>query len=165
MEAAYPIRSDETKGEGSKPGTFGSQQIEFDIIHVCRKRLEDPEPISWARLRRRIMDDVRQLQDILEQHQESGLAEADLHVIRRGKALEHYSRHYGKVYIERGHEDEFTVRDALAGINSILDDESDTTGEAPPVDAEPYTRQFLRLFANRTSLPRDQIQKHGRLTQ
>jgi len=52
LEAAYPIRSDETKGEGSKPGTFGSQQIEFDIVHVCRKRLEEPEPISWARIRR-----------------------------------------------------------------------------------------------------------------
>jgi len=164
LEAAYPIRSDETKGEGAKPGTFGSQQIEFDIIHVCRKRLEEPEAISWARLRRRIMNDVRQLQDILEQHQESGLGEADLQVIRRGKALEHYSRHYGKVYIEKGHEQEFTVRDALAGVNSLLDDESDTTGEAPPVDADPYTRQFLRLFADRTSLPRDQIQKHLRST-
>ena len=61
LEAAYPIRSDETKGEGAKPGTFGSQQIEFDIVHVCRKRLEEPQPISWARMRRQIMRDVRQL--------------------------------------------------------------------------------------------------------
>lgn len=138
--------------------------IEFDIVHVCRKRLEEPEGISWARLRRRIMRDVRQLQDILEQHQQAGLSEADLQVIRRGKALEHYSQHYGKVYVEKGHADEFTVRDALAGVNSILDDESDTTGEAPPVEADPYSRQFLRLFADRTSLPRDQIQKHLRST-
>jgi putative DNA methylase len=46
LEATYPIRSDETKGEGSKPGTFGSQQIEFDIIHVCRKRRGQPETVS-----------------------------------------------------------------------------------------------------------------------
>ncbi|WP_295427679.1 hypothetical protein [uncultured Thiodictyon sp.] len=32
LETAYPIRSDETKGEGAKPGTFGSQLIEYDII-------------------------------------------------------------------------------------------------------------------------------------
>ena len=162
LEAAFPIRSDETKGEGSKPGTFGAQKVEFDIIHVCRKRLQEPEPISWARLRRQIMRDVRQLQEIIEQHQEEGLGEADLQVIRRGKALEYFSRHYGKVYIEKGREDEFTVKDALVGINQLLDDESDTTSEAPPVLAEPYTRQFLRLFADKSSLERDQLQKYLR---
>lgn len=164
LEATYPIRSDETKGEGSKPGTFGSQTIEFDIVHVCRKRLEEPEPISWARLRRQIVQDVRQLQEIIEQHQQEGLGEADLQVIRRGKALEYYSRHFGKVYIEKGREDEFTVKDALVGINQLLDDERDTTSEAPPLTAEPYTRQFLRLFADKSTLERDQIQKHLRGT-
>src|SRR5712691_6274654 len=92
LEAAYPIRSDETKGEGAKPGTFGSQLIEYDIIHVCRKRTEEPGEVSWARLRRQIMQDVRQLQDILQQHQSAGLQEADLEVIRKGKALEYYSK-------------------------------------------------------------------------
>lgn len=160
LEGTFPIRSDETKGKGE----FGSQKIEFDIVHVCRKRLEEPEPISWARLRRQIMKDVRQLQEIIEQHQKEGLGEADLQVIRRGKALEYYSRHYGKVYIEKGREEEFTVRDALVGINQLLDDESDTTSETPPVLAEPYTRQFLRLFADKGTLERDQMQKHLRGT-
>lgn len=161
LEAAYPIRSDETKGEGGKPGTFGSQLIEYDIIHVCRKRDEGAvEAISWAKLRRQIMQDVRQLQDILEQHQEAGLQEADLQVIRRGKALEYFSKHYGKVYVEKGREEQFTVRDALLGINQLLDDERDIGAETPPVEAEPYTRQFLRLFADRTSLPRDQMRKY-----
>jgi hypothetical protein len=160
LEATFPIRSDETKGKGE----FGSQQIEFDIIHVCRKRLEEPEPISWARLRRQIMQDVRQLREIIEQHQKEGIGEADLQVIRRGKALEYYSRHYGKVYIEKGRESEFTVKDALLGINQLLDDERDTSSEAPPVTAEPYTRQFLRLFADKSTLDRDQMQKYLRGT-
>jgi putative DNA methylase len=160
LEATYPIRSDETKGEGE----FGSQLIEYDIVHVCRKRLKEPEPISWARLRRQIMQDVRQLREIIEQHQKEGLGEADLQVIRRGKALEYYSRHYGKVYIEKGRESEFTVKDALLGINQLLDDERDTSSEAPPVTAEPYTRQFLRLFADKSTLDRDQMQKFLRGT-
>ena len=42
--------------------------------------------------------------------------------------------------------------------------QADTTTEAPPVLAEPYTRQFLRLFADQTSLPRDQMQKFLRGT-
>jgi hypothetical protein len=162
LETAYPIRSDETKGEGAKPGTFGSQLIEYDIIHVCRKRSGETQEISWARLRRQIMQDVRQLQDILTKHQTAGLQEADLQVIRRGKALEYYSKHYGKVYVEKGRE--FSVREALLAINQLLDDQADTTAEAPPVLAEPYTRQFLRLFADRTSVPRDQMQKYLRGT-
>ena len=162
LEAAYPIRSDETKGEGAKPGTFGSQLIEYDIVHVCRKRIEEPKEISWARLRRQILQDVKQLQDLLEHHQEAGLAEADLQVIRRGKALEYYSKHYGKVYVEKGRE--FTVKEALTGINQLLDDQRDSTSEIPPVDAEPYTRQFLRLFADTSSLARDQMQKFLRGT-
>jgi putative DNA methylase len=72
LECAYPIRSDETKGEGAKPGTFGSQLIEYDIIHVCRQRHEEPKPISWAKLRRKVLRDVRELQALLEHHQEDG---------------------------------------------------------------------------------------------
>jgi len=162
LEAAYPIRSDETKGEGAKPGTFGSQLIEYDIIHVCRKRTEEPQPVSWARMRRQIMQDVRQLREVLNKHQSAGLQEADLQVIRRGKALEYYSKHYGKVYVERGRE--FTLREALLGINQLLDDVADSTAETPPVLAEAYTRQFFRLFADRTNLPRDQMSKFLRGT-
>jgi putative DNA methylase len=162
LEATYPVRADTAFAEFAKPGAFGSQKIEYDIIHVCRKRVDEPQEISWARLRRKIMNDVKQLQEILEQHQSAGLQEADLQVIRRGKALEYYSKHYGKVYVEKGRD--FTVREALVGINTLLDDERDTNKETPPVNAEPYTRQFLRLFADKTGIPRDQMQKFLRGT-
>jgi putative DNA methylase len=164
LEATYPIRSDETKGEGAAPGTFGSQTIEYDIIHVCRKRSINPQPISWARLRRMIVDDVRRIKDLLSQHQKEGLPSADLQVIKRGKALEYFSRHYGNVFIEQGRE--FTIREALAGINQLLDDDTGVVGgpEAPPSNAEPYTRQFFRLFYETCEVPRDQMQKFLRGT-
>jgi putative DNA methylase len=73
LEATYPIRSDETKGENAE---FGSQKIEYDIIHVCRKRMAEPQAISWARLRRLVVDDVRQLKNLLEQHRKEGLPAA-----------------------------------------------------------------------------------------
>lgn len=160
LEATYPIRSDETKGEGE----FGSKQIEYDIIHVCRKRTYEPQLISWARLRREIMDDVHRIKSLLSQHQTAGLPAADLQVIKRGKALEYFSRHYGKVYLEQGRE--FTIREALVGINQLLDDDTSKTGgpETPPANAEPYTRQFFRLFYETTQVPRDQIQKFLRGT-
>jgi putative DNA methylase len=158
LEATYPIRSDESKGEGE----FGSKTIEYDIIHVCRKRQEDPTPISWAKLRRKITDDVRDLKTLLDQHQAGGLPRADLEVIRRGKALEHYSRHYGHVYVEKGRE--FTLLEALAGIHQLLDDESDVGGVPPPVVAEPFTRQFLRIFDGVAEVDRNQMQKYLRGT-
>ena len=160
LEATYPIRSDETKGEGE----FGSKKIEYDIIHVCRKRLADPQPISWARLRRLIVDDVRHLKRLLEQHRNDGLPAADLDIIKRGKALEYFSRHYGNVFIEQGRE--FTIREALPAIKLLVDEEADATSgvEPPPANAEPYTRQFFRLFYETVQVPRDQMQKFLRGT-
>ena len=153
LEATYPIRSDETKGDGK----FGSQKVEYDIIHVCRKRNEEPKSISWAKLRRQVLHDVRELQELLEHHQEEGLPEADILVIRRGKALEYFSRHYGKVYKDQ--DVPMTVLEALLGINQLLDEEAGGIKEAPPHNAEPFTRMLLRLFDGINELPRDQIQK------
>ena len=153
LEATYPIRSDETKGDGQ----FGSQKVEYDIIHVCRKRTEDPKPVSWGRMRREVMADVRQLQGMLENHAKEGLPAADIQVIRRGKALEYFSRHYGKVFVDEGRA--ISVKEALVGINQLIDEDADKGREPPPVNAEPMTRQFLRTFGNATEMKRDQLQK------
>ncbi|SCX20064.1 hypothetical protein SAMN05216379_11419 [Nitrosomonas eutropha] len=154
LEATYPIRSDETKGENAE---FGAQKIEYDIIHVCRKRTEEPKPVSWGRMRREVMADVRQLQAMLENHAKEGLPAADIQVIRRGKALEYFSRHYGRVYVDEGRT--ISVRDALVGINQLIDEDADKGKEAPPVNAEPISRQFLRTFGHAAELKRDQLQK------
>lgn len=153
LEATYPIRSDETKGDGE----FGSKTIEYDIIHVCRKRTEEPKPVSWGRMRREVMADVRQLQAMLENHAKEGLPAADIQVIRRGKALEYFSRHYGKVYVDEGRT--ISVKEALVGINQLIDEDADKGKEPPPVNAEPITRQFLRTFGSATEMKRDQLQK------
>ena len=153
LEATYPIRSDETKGDGQ----FGSQKVEYDIIHVCRKRTEEPKSVSWGRMRREVLADVRQLQGMLENHARAGLPAADIQVIRRGKALEYFSRHYGKVYVDEGRP--ISVKDALVGINQLIDEDANKTAEPPPVIAEPISRQFLRIFDGKTELARDQLQK------
>jgi adenine-specific DNA methylase len=157
LEATYPIRSDETKGEGE----FGSKKIEYDIIHVCRKRTDDPKPVSWGRMRREVLQEVRQMRSLLEHHAKDGLPLADLQVIKRGKALEYFSRHYGKVYVDEDRV--LSVRDAVAGIIQLLDEESGKI-EPPPVTAEPFTRQFLRVFDGKGEQPRDQMQKFLRGT-
>jgi adenine-specific DNA methylase len=158
LVATYPIRSDETKGES---GAFGSRKIEYDIIHVCRKRLKEPQPVSWARMRRWVKDEATRLKELLEHSHGKDLPEADLRVILRGKALEFYSRHYGQVYTGDGQV--LSVRDALLGINQLLDDLLQGEGEngkrRPPDSAEPASRLFLHIFQGRTSMPRDELHK------
>jgi adenine-specific DNA methylase len=158
LAATYPIRSDEIKGGGE----FGSRKIEFDIVHVCRKRREEPKPVSWAKMRREVLRDVRELKDLLEHHKKEGLPDADLQVIKRGKALEYYSRHYGKVL--EADEQSMAVKDALLGINLLLDEESGELTEPPPTTASALTSQFLRLFNKTSKIAQDQIQKFLRGT-
>lgn len=158
LVATYPIRSDETKGA---TGAFGSRKIEYDIVHVCRKRLEEPKAVSWARMRRWVKDEVAQLKELLEDSHGKELPESDLLVILRGKALEFYSRHYGQVYTGDGQI--LSVRDALLGINLLLDDllaGKDENGKhRPPDTAEPSSRLFLRVFQGRRSMARDELHK------
>lgn len=158
LVATYPIRSDETKGAG---GAFGSRKIEYDIVHVCRKRLEAAQPVSWARMRRWVKEEVQTLKTLLERTHGKELPESDLRVILRGKALEFYSQHYGQVYTGDGQT--MNVRDALLGINQLLDDlvqgSGETARQRPPEAAEPTTRLFLSIFSGRPSLGRDELHK------
>lgn len=154
----YPIRSDETKGES---GAFGSRKIEYDIIHVCRKRLEKPQPVSWARMRKWVKEEAHRLKLLLEQTHGKELPESDLLVILRGKSLEFYSRHYGQVLTGEGQI--LDVREALLGINQLLEDlieeKSQQSGRRPPDIAEPASRLYLRLFIDRTEIERDELHK------
>ena len=93
---------------------------------------------------------------MLENHAKQGLPAADLQVIRRGKALEYFSRHYGKVYVDEGRA--ISVKDALVGINQLIDEDANKNS-GPPINAEPITRQFLRIFDGKTEIAREQMQK------
>ena len=122
-------------------------------------------------MRREVLEDVRQLKAMLENHKQGGLPAADLQVIRRGKALEYFSRHYGKVYVDEVRP--ISVKDAIVGINQLIDEDANRVHEPAPVIAEPMTRQFLRvMFASdesdrvwegdRLGLKREAMQKYLR---
>jgi hypothetical protein len=157
LAATYPIRSDETKGDSA---AFGSKKIEYDIIHVCRKRLTEAESVAWAKMRRWVKEETARLKSLLEHTHGKALTEADLRVILRGKSLEFYSLHYGKVFT--GANQLLDVRSALLGINQLLDELIEDSGSAaphPPENAEPLSRQYLRLFSVVDSMERDELHK------
>jgi hypothetical protein len=159
LEQTYPIVSDEQKGEG---GQFGAKGTEYDIIHVCRKRLEDPTPVSWAKMRQWVKAELKRLRRLLDSYRASELSDADIRVILRGKALEFYSRHYGQVFTAEN--EPLSIRDALLGINQLLDEDTGQPGERPPSVVQPMAYQFLRLFGHHQSLSRDEVSKSLRGT-
>ena len=159
LEQTYPIASDEMKGEG---GQFGAKGTEYDIIHVCRKRLEQPTPVSWPKMRQWVKAELKRLRRLLESYKARELSDADIRVILRGKALEFYSRHYGQVFTSEN--EPLSIRDALLGINQLLDEDTGQPGERPPSVVQPMAYQFLRLFGHHQSLSRDEVGKSLRGT-
>ena len=160
LAATYPVRSDETKGDAAN-AAFGSKLIEYDIIHVCRRRLDEPQPVAWAKMRRWVKEEAIHLRDLLEHSHGKDLPESDLLVILRGKALEFYSRHYGQVFTGDGQV--LSVGEALLGINQLLEDliggEGAEARKRPPEAAEPASRLYLRVFTGQESIPRDGLHK------
>ena len=148
IECAFPIRSDATKGDGD----FGSKKIEFDIVHVCRKRNTEPAEIYWATLRKRISESVNAKKILLEQHHRSGLGKADLEVMIRGEVLEQYSKHYGVVKKNLAG-DAMTVQEILIAAGEIarqllVGDQ----GERLPDAVNPATSIYFSLFRDGPSI-------------
>jgi len=158
LETVYPIASDEQKGKG---GQFGAKGTEYDMIHVCRKRLEAPKPVSWPKMRQWVKAEMSRLRPLLESFKTRGLSDADVRVILRGKALEFYSRHYGTVMVSApgGEDVALSIGRALSGINQLLDELSGAPGERPPSILQPVVYQYLRLFGTKVAYNRDEVSK------
>lgn len=92
LVAAYPTHSEALNSIVIQ----ATKGITYDIIHVCRKRLGDTEPISWSRLRRDVTSEARAQLKEIEQGRDV-LPGPDVQMILLGKALMLFSRHYGKV--------------------------------------------------------------------
>ena len=154
LEQTFPIASDEQKGEG---GQFGAKGTEYDIIHVCRKRLSEPGAVSWAKMRQWVKSELSRLKVLLAAYKANELSDADIRVILRGKALEFYSRHYGQVFTADN--EPLSIRLALAGINQLLDEGSDDAGSNPPSIVQPVAYQYLRLFTPKPSRTANEVSK------
>jgi adenine-specific DNA methylase len=154
LEQTFPIASDEQKGEG---GQFGAKGTEYDIIHVCRKRLSEPEAVSWAKMRQWVKSELNRLKALLAAYKANELSDADIRVILRGKALEFYSRHYGQVFTADN--EPLSIRLALSGINQLLDEGSGDAGGNPPSIVQPVAYQYLRLFTPKPSRTANEVSK------
>jgi putative DNA methylase len=159
LEQTFPIASDESKGDGS---SFGAKGTEYDMIHVCRKRLEQPTPVSWPKMRQWVKSELHRLRPLLESYKARELSTHDIRLILRGKALEFYSRHYGRVLTAEN--EPLSIPHTLLGINQILNEDTGDTDTLPLGVKNPIAYEFLRVFGDKSILRADDVGKSLRGT-
>jgi adenine-specific DNA methylase len=110
ISAIYPVRSEGRTG-------IHREGIRYDVIIVCRKSFEEPERVSWEKLKDEIHERAR---EVLERLWRSGrdLSDEDMFVIAMGKCLEVYSQHYPNVFKDGKRVE---VEEAVNGISDIID--------------------------------------------
>jgi adenine-specific DNA methylase len=111
----HPVRSE------MKASThlYDMSNIIYDMVIVCRKRVEGATPTEWNSIRKTISRTTRQTLDYLVKNGERP-SSLDVFVMALGRCLEHYSKHYPNV-VDEGRRVE--VREALDSIRHILDSE------------------------------------------
>lgn len=95
--AAYPTHSEALNSIVIQ----ATKGITYDIVHVCRKRIGEPEPIPWSKLRREVTRETKAQLAEIEQGKDV-LPGPDVQMILLGKALKLFSKHYGKVLDKTG---------------------------------------------------------------
>lgn len=154
----FPIASDEQKGKG---GQFGAKGTEYDVIHVCRKRMEDPKPVSWPKMRQWVKEELKRLESVLGSTKSGEISDFDKRVVMRGKAIEFFSKHYGKVFtvVGDGERENLTLIKALQAINQLLNERTGDAATMPPIIDSPEGHEFLRLFGTGKKMTSDDLNK------
>ncbi len=164
IAAVYPVHGEAE----SSLHLQDKENISYDLIHVCRKRSDDPTSRSWAGIRQEIRRRARAELSEIEKGRYGGkpLAEPDVRLISIGKCLELYSAHYGHVL---DHENKpLPLHRALQDISAIVDQLVTRERPLPPelenIDSLSYV--WLRcLMPRRAEITVDSLSKDLRALQ
>jgi len=159
--AVYPIHAERE----ASLHLMDKENVSYDLIHVCRKRREDPQQRSWAGIRLDVRRQARQeLQEVERgRYGNEPLPEPDVRLICIGKCLELFSAHYGKVL---DHDNKpLPLHKALQDISAIVDQlvtkDRPLPSELEAVDGLSYV--WLRVLAPiRNEVMMDAISKSAR---
>jgi adenine-specific DNA methylase len=127
IDSIYPIQGEAE----SSLHLLEKKAISYDLIHVCRKRLNNSKlntknsesrTRSWAGIRQEIRKRAREEIRLIEggrYGKDHPLSPADVNIVLIGKCLELYSRHYGAVVDHEGKE--VPLHEALKEIRNLVD--------------------------------------------
>jgi adenine-specific DNA methylase len=149
ISAIYPVRSE------GRQGAHGTG-IRYDIIIVCRKTVEEPERISWEKLKDKIHERAREVLERLWLS-DRDLRDEDMFVVAMGKCLEVYSWHYPNVFKDGKRVE---VEEAVDGISDIIDSLLKIKEiEALPGKIDELTRLYCSYIAGFKELSYDALHK------
>jgi len=156
--AVYPIHGEREASLHLRD----KENISYDLIHVCRKRREDPQPRSWAGIRQEVRRKAREELKAIEKgrYGKQPLPEPDVRLICIGKCLELYSAHFGHVL---DHENQpLPLHKALQDISTVIDQlvtkDSPWPSELESTDALSYV--WLKvLVSKRREVAVDEVSK------
>ena len=144
IAAVYPIHAEREQALNLQD----KENIAYDLIHVCRKRRENPSDRSWAGVRQEVRRRARAELAAIEagRYGNQPLPEPDVRLVCIGKCLELYSAHYGRVLDHEGNP--LPLHKALQDIGAIVDQLVTRERPLPPeledIDALSYA--WLRLL-------------------
>ena len=147
------------KGEG---GQFGAKGTEYDIIHVCRKRLEEPTPVSWPKMRQWVKAELKRLRQLLESYKARELSDGrhPRDPPRQGTGVLQPPLRPG---VHGGKRTAVDPRCA-AGHQPVARRRHRQPRERPPSIVQPVAYQFLRVFADKSAMRADDVGKSLRGT-
>lgn len=156
--AVYPIHAESE----TSLHLMDKENISYDLIHVCRKRREDPRPRSWAGIRQEVRREAREELCAIERgrYGNQPLSNQDVRLICIGKCLELYSAHYGHVLDHEGKP--LPLHKALQDISAIVDQlvtkDHPWPSELESIDAISYV--WLKVLADkRREITMDEVSK------
>ena len=144
IAAVYPVHAEREQALNLQD----KENIAYDLIHVCRKRRENPSDRSWAGVRQEVRRRARAELAAIEagRYGNQPLPEPDVRLVCIGKCLELYSAHYNRVLDHEGNP--LPLHKALQDIGAIVDQLVTRERPLPPeledIDALSYA--WLRLL-------------------
>jgi len=164
IAAIYPVHAERE----ASLHLMDKENISYDLVHVCRKRKEDPTSRSWAGIRQEVRRLARSELAAIEagRYGNKPLPEPDVRLICIGKCLVLYSAHYDKVLDHEGKT--YPLHKALQDISSIVDQLVTRERPLPPEleEVDSFTYAWLRLLAeHRREVNVDKISKSTRALQ
>ena len=144
IAAVYPIHAESESALNLRD----KENVAYDLIHVCRKRRENPSDRSWAGVRQEVRRRARAELAAIEagRYGNQPLPEPDVRLVCIGKCLELYSAHYDRVLDHEGNP--LPLHQALQDIGAIIDQLVTRERPLPPeledIDALSYA--WLRLL-------------------
>jgi len=162
IEAIYPIHSESE----SSLHLMDKQAISYDLIHVCKKKVNfsEEKQRSWAGVRQEIRQKAREEIKVIEsgRYGKEKLSPEDVNIILIGKCLELYSRHYGQIVDYKG--EVVPLQEALTAIRMMVEQIVSTQRPLPSEleHIDPISYVYLTCLCDRKEIQSDEVHKTTR---